>query len=119
MAFTDAGGPKYELSTWLLGNVEMNRYASTIDPGRLERRTTVADDAVNSVTIGFSFDPTPVASAYANSVAELQTSILPLMYGVVPYESGFESAIQNMKAAGLDTVVEEYKKQFEAWRAAQ
>lgn len=119
LVFTDAGGPKYELSTWLLGNVEMNRYASTIDPGRLERRTTVADDAINSVTIGFSFDPTPVASAYANSVAELQTSILPLMYGVVPYESGFASAIQNMKAAGLDTVVDEYKKQFDAWRATQ
>ncbi|MBW4083132.1 extracellular solute-binding protein [Paenibacillus sp. S150] len=119
LSLTDAGGPTYELANWLLGHVEMNRYPTSSDPGRMERRTTIADDAVNSVTIGFNFDPTNVASAYANSVAELQTSVFPLMYGVISYESGFAGALRNMKAAGLDTVVEEYARQFAEWRSSQ
>lgn len=119
LTLTDAGAPTYELANWLLGNVEMNRYPTNSEPGYLERRTTVADDAVNSVTIGFNFDPTNVASAYANSVAELQTSIYPLIYGVVSYDSGFAGALQNMKAAGLDSVVEEYARQFAEWRSSK
>lgn len=119
LATTDNGAPVYELANWLLGHVEFNRYPSNIEDGRLERRTTIAEDAINSVTIGFNFDPTNVASEYANSMAELKTSIYPLMYGVVDYDKGFPNALQNMKAAGLDAVVAEYDKQFQEWRSKQ
>lgn len=119
LATTDNGAPVYELANWLLGQVEFNRYPSSIEGERLKRRTTVAEDAVNSVTIGFNFDPTNVASEYANSIAELKTSIYPLMYGVVDYETGFATALQNMKAARMDAVVAEYDKQFQEWRSKQ
>lgn len=119
LATTDNGGPVYELANWLLGHVEFNRYQSNIEDGRLQRRTTIAEDAVNSVTIGFNFDPSNVASAYANSIAELKTSIYPLIYGVVDYDSFFPTALQNMKAAGMDYVIEEYNKQFQEWRSKQ
>ncbi|MBD2845967.1 extracellular solute-binding protein [Paenibacillus sp. IB182496] len=115
------GGSAYELPMWLLGHVEMNRYPTSYDKERLERRTTIADpaDVTNSVTIGFNFDPTQVSSEYANVVAEMKTSILPLMYGVVSYDKAFAGALSNMKAAGLDAVVAEYEKQFSEWQASQ
>lgn len=109
------GGAVYELANWLLGHVEMNRYPTTTDPGRLERRTTISDNAVNSITIGFNFNPSAVAAEYANSVAEMKTSIDPLRYGVISYEESFAKALSNMKAAGLDKVVAEYERQFKAW----
>jgi len=118
-ATTETGAPAYELAYWLLGHVNMNRYPTTTDPGMLERRTTIDESAINSVTIGFAFDPTPVATEYANAIAELKTSIYPLMYGIVDYDQGFSQAIANMKAAGLDRVVEEYARQFAEWRSSR
>ena len=49
-------------------------------------------------------------------LAEIQSSVYPIRYGVVPYEDGYEKALEAMKVAGYDKVVEEYRTQFEAWR---
>ncbi|MEK3732473.1 DUF3502 domain-containing protein [Paenibacillus sp. FSL M8-0334] len=119
LAKTENGSPAYELAYWLVGHVEMNRYPSNMDKARLERRTTIADDAVNSVAIGFTFDPTQVASQYANVVAELKTSVYPIMHGVVSYEDNYDKMMSAMKAAGLDEVVDEFRTQFEEWKASQ
>ncbi|GBF75249.1 hypothetical protein PA598K_03640 [Paenibacillus sp. 598K] len=121
LKFNDNGGAAYELASWLLGHVEMNRFPTSFDKNLLERRTTIADDAdvVNSVTIGFNFDPSPVAAEYANVSAELKTSVEPLLYGVVSYDQAHAGMLANMKAAGLDRVIEEYRTQFEAWLAAK
>lgn len=119
LAKNENGSPAYELPYWLLGHVEMNRYPTNTDPARLERRTTVSDDAVNSITIGFTFDPTNVASQYANCIAELKTSVYPVMHGVVKYEDAYDKMLAAMKSAGIDEVVDEYKRQFDEWRAGQ
>ena len=119
LAKNENGSPAYELPYWLLGHVEMNRYPTNTDPARLERRTTVSEDAVNSITIGFTFDPTNVASQYANCIAELKTSVYPVMHGVVKYEDAYDKMLAAMKSAGLDEVVDEYKRQFDEWRAGQ
>ena len=97
----------------------MNRYPTNTDPARLERRTSVSEDAVNSITIGFTFDPTNVASQYANCIAELKTSVYPVMHGVVKYEDAYDKMLAAMKSAGLDEVVDEYKRQFDEWRAGR
>ncbi|RXZ82560.1 extracellular solute-binding protein [Paenibacillaceae bacterium] len=117
LKFNSNGGAAYELANWLLGHVEMSRYPSNYDKAMLERRTTIADEAnvVNSITIGFNFDPEPVAAEYANATAEMKTSIDPIRSGVVSYDQAFIKGLNNMKAAGLDRVVEEYNKQFTAW----
>lgn len=119
LKFNENGGSAYELASWLLGHVEMNRYSVNYDKNLLERRTMIADDAdvVNSVTIGFNFDPSPVAAEYANVSAELKTSVEPLLYGVVGYDQAYSGMLANMKAAGLDRVIDEYRTQFEAWQA--
>ncbi|CAM4296997.1 extracellular solute-binding protein [Paenibacillus alkaliterrae] len=119
LKFNKNGGSAYELAVWLLGHVEMNRYPTNYDINFLTRRTTIADDAVNSITIGFNFDPTPVAAEYANVVAEMKTSVDPLTFGVVSYDKAHAEIVSNMKAAGLDKVVAEYEKQFKAWLASK
>lgn len=113
------GGASYEVANWLIGHVEMNRYANNFDEERLARRTTISEDAENSITIGFNFDPSNVAAEYANTMAEMKTSVEPLRFGVVSYEQAFSGILANMKAAGLDKVVAEYEKQFTEWLASK
>ena len=73
-------------------------------------------DAWVSNVVGFKFDPDSVSAEYAACIAEIQSSVYPIRYGVVPYEDGYEKALEAMKVAGYDKVVEEYRTQFEAWR---
>lgn len=80
---------------------------------------TPADPLQISCVAGFMFDTTPVQTEYANVMAEYSSSIVPIKVGVVPYEEGFAPALERMKAAGLDTVVAEYKKQVEEFWASK
>lgn len=77
------------------------------------------EDAIDSVAAGFTFDPTPVNAEYANVLAEMEASVYPIRFGVVPYETHFEAAMQAMERAGYDEVVEEFTRQFAAWYALQ
>ena len=44
--------------------------------------------------------------------------IYPIKFGIQDYDTYFPAALQRMKDAGLDKVVDEYRAQFEAWQAA-
>ncbi|MGZ9584326.1 extracellular solute-binding protein [Paenibacillus marinisediminis] len=115
----DANGAQtYSLAFWMLGNLEMNRWDVDTHPKFVEMRTKVADDAINSITLGFNFDASPVAVEYANCMTELKTSMSPIKLGLLDYDKAFPEAIKKMKAAGLDKVVAEYESQFKEWLAA-
>jgi len=111
-------GPAYALQFWMLGNLTMSRWTPDTNPKYVELRSKVADDAVNSVTVGFNFDASAVGAEYANCLAELKASVYPIKLGLVDYEEGYADALKKMKAAGLDKVVAEYDKQFKEWQAA-
>lgn len=112
------GGPAYSLQFWMLGNLTMNRWKPETNPKYVELRSKVADDAVNSVTVGFNFDASEVGAEYANCLAELKASIYPIKLGLVDYDKAFPDALKKMKAAGLDKVVAEYDKQFKEWQSS-
>ncbi|GAB2537016.1 DUF3502 domain-containing protein [Gracilibacillus alcaliphilus] len=97
----------------------MSRWTPETHPSYVETHTTVDDDAVNSITLGFNFDASAVGTEYSNSLAELETSIYPIKLGMVEYDEAFPNALEQMKAAGLDAVVAEYEKQFSEWLANQ
>ncbi|GIN71596.1 ABC transporter substrate-binding protein [Bacillus sp. J14TS2] len=111
----DTGSASYTLAYWMLGNIEMSRWAADTHPEFLKTHTTVEDNAVNSITLGFNFDATEVGVEYSNCLAELKTSIYPIKLGLVDYEEAFPEALNKMKAAGIDKVVAEYEKQFNDW----
>ena len=45
----------------------------------------------------------------------MEAVITPIIMGVISYEDGYESALKRLKDAGLDTVVAEYQRQFNAY----
>ena len=45
-------------------------------------------------------------------------NVWPMRFGVVDYDEAYDRALKNMKAAGLDRVIEEYQKQFSAYMAS-
>ncbi len=113
------GAPAYQVASWMLGHVEMIRWAANTHPTILKYRASQSTDAVNSVTLGFNFDATEVSVEYTNTLAEFNTSILPIKLGLLDYETAFPAALTKMKAAGLDKVVEKYNEQFQAFLQAK
>jgi len=109
-------GNEAPFSEWQVGYSPYTRIPTNGHPKLLES-LTLNEKAVNAPNIGFTFDTTPVAVEYANLLSGIKTSVYPLKMGVVKYEDYYEGALKKMKSAGLDKVVAEYKKQFEAWKA--
>lgn len=101
---------------WMLGNLKYKKYYSTDSSAQLTFDTAPAN-IVTGVAVGFTFDPTPVATEYANVEAEVSASEWPLKYGVIGYDAGFQAMKDKFTAAGLDKVVAEYQKQLTAWLA--
>ena len=72
-----------------------------------------------SEAMGFIFDSAPVydqMAACTTIVAEYRDALL---YGLVDVDSYLEKFNADLKAAGIDEIIAEEQKQFDAWRAAQ
>ena len=85
------GDALYQLDTWMTGK---------------------ADNYVVSPIAGFLFDSSNVTTELTNLQTEIIASIYPIKIGMVPYEENIGPAIERLKAAGLDTYLEEYRTQF-------
>jgi len=112
----DKNAPAYQLQYWMLGNINLGRWTPETHPTYVKTKTTIVENAINSVTAGFNFDASKVGVEYSNALSELKISIYPIKLGLVEYEEAFPEALKRMKAAGLDKVVEEYQRQFEEWQ---
>lgn len=117
---TNDNKPGYKGSESQIGNINLMRvdHVNNITANNkvLYERNP---EAINSIAANFVFDPTNVKTEYSNVVTEAAASITPIYMGVLEYDKAFPAAIEKMKKAGLDIVVEEFKKQFEAWYATQ
>lgn len=45
--------------------------------------------------------------------------MVPIALGLVDYEENFPIALKRLKAAGIDKVVKEYKRQLNDWLATK
>lgn len=112
--------PDFEFNAdWMIGNMEYERYEKGTYEKFIEIMGVEKPDAENSVVLNFVFDPTNVATEYANCLAEVEASVYPIKLGIISYEEGYEDALAKLKAAGIDKVVEEYQKQLNEYMAAQ
>jgi len=109
-------GNESPFSEWMVGYAQFTRIPTNGHP-KLLKTMALNKAALNAPNIGFTFDTTPVSVEYANLLAEIKTSVYPMKMGVVKYADYYNGALKKMKAAGLDKVVAEYKKQFDAWKA--
>ena len=77
------------------------------------------DHAKFSEAMGFVFDSAPVydqMAACTTVVAEYRDALL---YGLVDVDSYLEKFNEELKAAGIDEIIAEEQKQFDAWLAVQ
>ena len=108
----DAGTPLYEMPTWQLGDVEYAIFDNAYSDEYVISQTERDPNTEYHISSGFVFDSTPVATEYANVMASIESNIYPIKFGILPYEENIDNAISQLKAAGLDTVMEEYERQF-------
>ena len=72
---------------------------------------------VSSPVVGFIFDSSPVVNELSNVSAEIRSVMWPIRYGLLDYDEAFPQALAKIKAAGLDALIAEYQRQFDAYTA--
>lgn len=116
----DENGENYYFDSWMIGNINYMLFDSKTPEAQLKAQTIEPTNPVEfSPVLGFRLNTEPIAVEYANVLSVVKSNIIPIKMGVVPYEKHFPTALESLKAAGLDKVVAEYQKQFKEWQAAQ
>ena len=114
------GQPLYTFDTWMSGYMGFMRYDENYSDAGVEYDQVPLpdDEVVYTPAAAFLFDATEIAMELANMEAELIASMFPIRFGLVSYEEGYADAIAKLKAAGLDTYMEEYRRQFAEYQAS-
>lgn len=112
----DTNTVDWSFPDWMIGNLNFVK----VDPDAVlecveKERYQVDEDALIHPADAFVFDGTPVQAELANVQSAIQTYIIPIYVGVVSYEEEFDNAMKELKAAGYDTVMAEYEKQYNAF----
>ena len=114
----DDGNALYQLDTWMTGYLPYMRYTNDTPDAAIDFATYRSSNYVVSPIAGFIFDSTNVTTEVTNLQTEIIASIYPIKFGMISYEDNIDAAIQRLKAAGLDTYLEEYRKQLNAYLEA-
>jgi len=77
------------------------------------------DSAIFSPAFGFTFNPDPVKTEMAASTNVINQYKVGLESGTLDPEKSLPEFNKKLKAAGLDKIIAEKKKQFEAWKKKQ
>ena len=107
------------IDSWFMEAIPYNIYDSSIPQETIEEYEHFDDDAVFSKLTGFSFDTKPVATEVAMLTSIYDEKLKPMLWGFLDYEENIDSVLAELKAAGLDTYVAEYQKQFSEFYAQQ
>ncbi len=104
---------------WMFGNQFNAYYRDEAQVGAWEATKEMNDTAFPSEALGFVVDRTPIETEIAQVTAVGDELVEPILNGWVPWEGNAEEAMQKMKEAGIDTIVEEVQRQLNEWKAAQ
>lgn len=107
------------VADWMAGYYDWRKYDLNAPDLLIEIETEPNPSTVDSPTIGFTFDTTPVQAEYVNVVNVISSDFVPILMGVVDYDEGFAGAKSKLDAAGIQNVIAEYQRQYDAWRADQ
>lgn len=104
---------------WMLANKNFMRFDSSVAAEDIEEYRSWDDGAVVGKTLGFQFNEEPVKIQKAKLDSVIAEYGVPMMYGFVSYEDGYEELVSKLKDAGLDEYVAEMQKQYSEFRAAK
>ena len=115
----DNGDARFWLDTWMTGYMPYMRYDAAVTTDEyLDYMNYRSENYVVSPVAGFLFDSSNVTTELTNLQTEIIASIYPIKVGMVSYEDNIDTAIEKLKAAGLDKYLEEYRTQFQAYLEA-
>lgn len=110
----------YAGKAWAMGNQFLAYTLPGQDPDVWEQTDEKNKTALPAPTIGFSFDPTPVKTEFANLTAITEKYRLILGFGTTDdYAKIYEQEIKEYQDAGLQKYMDELQKQLDAWKAAK
>jgi putative aldouronate transport system substrate-binding protein len=115
----DIGTVNYTQADWMLGNIQYLKPDSSISKIELDWLYTLDPKSQFFIGSDFSFNSSSVEAEWANVQTEIAAVIAPIYLGVQDYASAFPAALSRLKAAGLDRVLAEYRRQFEAHLASK
>lgn len=104
-------------SNWMLGNQFINYLWDTEDPDKWKQFIAFNEGAVHSPGLGFIFDGEGVRSEVAAVVNVDKQYVAALESGSVDPAVVLPEYIEKLKSAGIDKIIAEKQKQFDAFLA--
>ncbi|MFN2200003.1 MAG: ABC transporter substrate-binding protein, partial [Caldilineaceae bacterium] len=118
VAIDDAGWYGAHGGAWTLGNTLLQAVSNKEDPDKNRMLIEYSNDAVDHPSLGFRFRSEPVAAELTALNAVSTGTRQALVTGYVDPETALPQFIDDLKAAGFDTVLAEVQSQYDAWKAA-
>lgn len=104
---------------WMVGNQFINYLWKSEDPNKWKNYEAYNQSAVPSNGLGFIFDQEPVKNEVA-ACRNVWDEYLPgLETGSLDPDTAVTKAISKFKDSGLDKIIAEAQKQFDAWKASK
>lgn len=104
---------------WQFGDKRLVYLTTPDDIGVLDRDEADLKNAIISPLLGFVPDLAPIQ----NEIAQLSTVAKqycdPLDKGLIDVDPGLKECQDQIKAAGIDTIIAELQKQIDAWKTTQ
>jgi putative aldouronate transport system substrate-binding protein len=104
---------------WEFGNQFNAYYRDPRQVGAWEATKEMNDTAFPSVALGFVVDRTPIQTEVAQVTAILKEKGVPIANGFVAYDEAAPALIDEINAAGAQTIIEEIQRQLNEWAAAK
>lgn len=104
---------------WTLGNTLLQAVSTQEDPDKNRMLIEYSNDSIDHPSLGFRFRTDPVAAELTAINALADGTMRALMTGYIDPATELPKFIDDLKAAGLDTVIAEVQSQYDAWLTTQ
>jgi putative aldouronate transport system substrate-binding protein len=104
---------------WTIGNTLLQAVSNKEDPDKNRMLIEYSNDSLNHPSLGFRFRRDPVEAELTAITAVATGTTRALLTGYVDPATELPKFIEDLKAAGLDTVKAEIERQYADWKAAK
>ena len=104
---------------WMIYNVKISTPTTAYSDDFMKVYKSWDDEALPSVTFGFSIDYTNIQTEKANIDAVYEELAVPMLVGIKDYDSNIEELQTQLKEAGWDKYVAEIQRQFDEFLAGK
>ena len=102
---------------WVFDCVDYKRFETSMTDYYLADYLVWDDFSTPRKDIGFIFDATPVQTELAQLNAIASEYFTPIIVGLSDYDTAYAQADEKLKAAGIDTYLAEYQRQWDEFLA--